>query len=231
MRMQRSTAANWQRNVIPASPFCHVRLSGPKPQQKAYPKHLKTLGDHLRKRRLDLGLLQKEVAEQLGVDTASIVNWESNEVQPMVHCLPGIFAFLGHNPLPEADDLIGKLKRLRGTLGLTQEKLAQKLGIDESTVAGWERGENTPVGSYRKLLEDFVTGDGLLPARPGTASAKSRFSARKITALREKLGLTKAALARHIGINVNTLWRWERGDRKPHGLHRAILRDLIRQAN
>ena len=121
---------------------------------------MKTLGDHIRKRRLDLGLLQKEVAEQLGVDTASIGNWESNETQPMVHCLPGIFAFLGHNPLPEAGDLIGKLKRLRGTLGLTQEKLAQKLGIDESAVAGWERGDNMPVGSYRKLLEDFMTGDG-----------------------------------------------------------------------
>ena len=160
MRMHRSAAAKWQLTLIPALPFCHVRLSGPKPSPKSYPKELKTLGDHIRKRRLDLGLLQKEVAEQLGVDTASIVNWESNEVQPMVHCLPGIFAFLGHNPLPEAGDLIGKLKRLRGTLGLTQEKLAQKLGIDESAVAGWERGDNMPVGSYRKLLEDFMTGDG-----------------------------------------------------------------------
>jgi len=222
--------AKWQRNVTHALPFCHVRLSGPKPQHKAYPKHLKTLGDHLRKRLLDLGLLQKEAAEQLGVDTASIYNWESNEVQPMVHCLPGILAFLGHNPLPEAGDLIGKLKRLRGTLGLSQEKLAQTLGIDESTVAGWERGENTPVGSYRKLLEDFITGDGVLAARPDTASAKSRLSARKITALREKLGLTKAALARQIGVNVNTLWRWERGDRKPHGLHRKLLADLMRDS-
>jgi transcriptional regulator with XRE-family HTH domain len=117
VRMQRSAAAKWQLNPIPALPFCHVRLSGPKPQQKSYPKALKTLGDHLRKRRLDLGLLQKDVADQLGVDTASIGNWESNETQPMVHCLPAILAFLGDNPLPEADDLIGKLKRLRGTLG------------------------------------------------------------------------------------------------------------------
>jgi DNA-binding XRE family transcriptional regulator len=45
-----------------------------------------------------LGLLQKDLAEQLRVDTASICNWESNETQPMVHCLPGILAFLGHNP-------------------------------------------------------------------------------------------------------------------------------------
>ena len=53
VRMQRSAAAKWQLNFIPALPFCHVRLSGPKPLPKAYPKHLKTLGDHIRKRRLD----------------------------------------------------------------------------------------------------------------------------------------------------------------------------------
>src|ERR1700674_1561043 len=97
----------------------------------AYPKALKTLGDHIRKRRLDLGLVQKDVAEQLGVDTASMGNWESNGSQPMVHCLPGIIAFLGYNPLPKADDLISKFKRVRCTLGLSQDQLAQKLGIDE----------------------------------------------------------------------------------------------------
>jgi transcriptional regulator with XRE-family HTH domain len=168
---------------IPALPFCHVRLSGLKPLPKAYPKRLKTLGDHIRKRRLDLGLLQREVAAQLGVNTASIGNWEINETRPMVHCLPGIIAFLGHNPLPEADDLIGKLKRLRGTLGLTQEKLGQELGIDESTIAGWERGDNTPVGPYRKLLEDFLAADGSLAGR---CSARVRFSARKIIAPQKK---------------------------------------------
>ena len=61
--------------------------------------------------------------------------------------------------------------------------------------------------------------------------AKSALSARKITALRQKLGLTKAALASRIGINVNTLWRWERGDRKPHGLHRKLIADLLRDRN
>ena len=136
-----------------------------------------------------MGLLQKEVAEQLGVDTASICNWESNESQPMVHCLPGIIAFLGHNPLPEGDDLISKFKRVRSTLGLSQEQLAQKLGIDESTIAGWERGENLPVGAYRKLLEEFVARDGDFPklSRP---TSRTNFSPRKITALRRKLGLT-----------------------------------------
>ena len=149
---------------------------------------MKTLGDHIRKRQLDLGLLQKEVAEKLGVDTASIVNWESNEVQPMVHCLPGIIAFLEHNLLPEADDLIGKFKRVLCTLGLTQEQLAQKkLGIDESTICWLGTGrELTPVGSYLKLVPALVARDGSRTDFAGSAPAEKAFSARKITALRKK---------------------------------------------
>jgi DNA-binding transcriptional regulator YiaG len=80
------------------------------------------------------------------------------------------------------------------------------------------------------VLEDFVAGDGLLPTGPGKAPVNGRLSARKITALRQKLGLTQAALARQIGINVNTLWRWERGDRKPHGLHRKLIADLMQNS-
>ena len=61
-----------------ALPFCHVRLTARKPSPAAYPKEMKTLGDHLRKRRLDLGLLQREVADRLGVTKDTIHNWESN---------------------------------------------------------------------------------------------------------------------------------------------------------
>jgi hypothetical protein len=82
-------------------------------------------------------------------------------------------------------------------------------------LATLRRAEALVIEAIESLNPENVTGealrygDGLLPERPVTASAKSRFSARRITALREKLGLTKAALARQIGVNVNTLWRWE----------------------
>jgi hypothetical protein len=35
-------------------------------------KNLQTLGDHIRKKRLDLGLFQKEVASRIGVDAESV---------------------------------------------------------------------------------------------------------------------------------------------------------------
>ena len=66
-------------SVTLALPFCHVRLKSPKPHPNSrYPKELNTLGDHLRKRRLDLDLVQKDVNRILGVDKTTITNWENN---------------------------------------------------------------------------------------------------------------------------------------------------------
>jgi DNA-binding XRE family transcriptional regulator len=62
-----------------ALPFCHIRLKSPKPNpDNRYPKELKTLGDHLRKRRLDKGLLQNDLARLLGVDKTTVTNWEND---------------------------------------------------------------------------------------------------------------------------------------------------------
>jgi DNA-binding XRE family transcriptional regulator len=65
-----------------------LSLNAPKPpHQKGYPLKIETLGDHLRKRRLDLGLLQKEVGSIIGVDETTIYNWENNRASPSLHAL------------------------------------------------------------------------------------------------------------------------------------------------
>jgi len=62
-----------------------------------YPKQLQTLGDHIRARRLDLGLLQKDVAEIIGVITDTITNWEKGRNQPMRSHYLKITKVLGYN--------------------------------------------------------------------------------------------------------------------------------------
>src|SRR5258705_267944 len=59
---------------IPALPFARVRLRGqiPKPVLANYPSVLKTLGDHIQKKRLDLGLTWKAVAKQIGAEATSV---------------------------------------------------------------------------------------------------------------------------------------------------------------
>ena len=63
-----------------------------------FPTQLKTIGDHIRARRLDLGLLQKDVAEIIGVTTDTITNWEKGRNQPMIWHYLKIKKFLGCSP-------------------------------------------------------------------------------------------------------------------------------------
>ena len=83
------------RNVTAALPFCHVSLTATRPLLPAYPKELNTLEDHLRKKRLNLRLLQKDVAQSLGVDTASVTNWEKGHTSLRLQLIPRIIEFLG----------------------------------------------------------------------------------------------------------------------------------------
>ena len=114
-------------------PFCHVSLRAQKLLPKAYPRELKTFGDQLRKRRLDLNLLQKEVAERIGVDKASVYNWENNRSSPQLHYMPKIIESLGYVPFEtEAGILAEGIVSCRRAQGITQEELARRLRYDPS---------------------------------------------------------------------------------------------------
>lgn len=49
-----------------------------KPIPFSYHKNPGSIGEHIRKRRMDLNLLQKDVAKMLGVTEGSIKNGENN---------------------------------------------------------------------------------------------------------------------------------------------------------
>ena len=107
----------------------------------AYPKTLKTLGDHLRKRRLDLKLLQRDVAQKLKVDEASVYNWESNRTRPSLSIIPKIIEFLGYIPFETSNSPTEKIKTYRQLIGISQKSLAKQLRMDPGTVARWEKGK------------------------------------------------------------------------------------------
>jgi DNA-binding XRE family transcriptional regulator len=74
--------------------FCRVCLTGEKPRDKAYPTEIKTIGDAIRKRRLDLGLHQQDVAKIIGCDQMSVLNWEKGYNKPAMNKMAGIGRFL-----------------------------------------------------------------------------------------------------------------------------------------
>jgi len=82
-------------------------LRGPKPLDRAYPTELRSIGDHVRKRRLDLGLLQREVALRIGVDKTTVFNWETGRASPGRRAMAGVVRFLGYEPSVMASNLDG----------------------------------------------------------------------------------------------------------------------------
>ena len=129
---------------IPALPFCHVELRASKPKPSQYPNEINTLGDHIRTRRLDLKLLQKQVGEHIGVDGTTITNWERNATVPAIRYIPAIIQFLGYDPLPSTGSFSERLAASRKALGLSQRKMAEKLGVDSGTFQSWEAVRHQP---------------------------------------------------------------------------------------
>jgi transcriptional regulator with XRE-family HTH domain len=122
------------------------------------PQELKTLGDHLLRRRLTLKLLQRDVADKLDVDKASIYNWENNRSKPALGYMPAIIRFLGYDPLPPSDRWSDRLINCRTALGLSQKQAAERIGVDQSTLARWERKEREPTGAFVARALRFLAG-------------------------------------------------------------------------
>ena len=73
-----------------------MTLCGSKPQP--YKDNPQTLGEHLRKRRLELGFYQKDVALRLGISPWTYLSWEGDRKRPLVSMMPRLVAFLGYDP-------------------------------------------------------------------------------------------------------------------------------------
>jgi DNA-binding XRE family transcriptional regulator len=92
-------------------------LRGRKPRE-GYPEEPRTLGEHLKKRRLDLKLRQKDVASLLGAHFKSYDNWEQDKHEPEVRFWPGVIRFIGFDPRPEARTFGERIRRGQNYLGV-----------------------------------------------------------------------------------------------------------------
>lgn len=118
-----------------------------------------TIGEKLRNRRLRLGLLQKDVAYEIEVTENCITLWENNRSKPSVIYYPKITKFLGYVPFDvDVSTLGGRIKLYRYLHGLTQETLAFRLNINESTVYYYENNKHKP-GSKNVGYSVSVSGE------------------------------------------------------------------------
>lgn len=120
-------------------PFTRVSLKSLIP--KPYDFDPITLGDHVRKKRLQVGLYQKDVAGLLGVCASTVLHWEKNRTEPPIAFMPAILEFLGYDPFPIPRTLAEQLRSKRRERGWSIKKAAESMGVDPGTWAGWESGE------------------------------------------------------------------------------------------
>jgi transcriptional regulator with XRE-family HTH domain len=112
----------------------------------------KTLGEHIRQRRLKLKLTLKEARKLLGTDEGSVINWEKGRRAPRVYRLPAILRFLGYNPLPEPCTISERLIGKRLEQGWSRKVASRHLGIDVSTLRDWEQGKIILFRKHRRLV-------------------------------------------------------------------------------
>jgi len=136
-------------------PFCHLTLQARKPvHREKYPDICRTWGDWIRARRIGLKLTKRQLSLNLNVSDITIYLWEKNKVHPSLAQIPKIIAFLGRDPFEnKADSLAERIKDFRRVRGLSRKKLADQLGIDPSTLEGWETGKHQPT---KKLLDKIA---------------------------------------------------------------------------
>lgn len=119
-------------------PICQITLKAQKPSH--IPQNPQSIGEHIRKRRLEQNLFQADVARLIGVEETSIYNWESNRSNPSVKYIPKVIKFLGYIPEIFPNKTLGEqLIYYRKIHGLSQKKMATNLGIDQGTLRRYEK--------------------------------------------------------------------------------------------
>jgi len=116
---------------------------------------LKTVADKLQYARLTAGLLQRELAEKIGMDRTTLISYENGQIieehmdvqrlmeialacgRDKYFCCSPYHVFLIEEPGSQ-------IKAYRKAHGLTQKNLAEILGVWETTVKRWEWQKNKP---------------------------------------------------------------------------------------
>jgi transcriptional regulator with XRE-family HTH domain len=131
-------------------PFVRIRLTARKP--KNYSEQPETLGEHIRKRRVELRLTLKQAAAEIGVTDYTVINWEYNRTEPPVTVLPAVVRFLGYDPFPSPTTLAEHLLAKRRAMGWTIKQATKALSVDPGTWRDWEAGKVVLYRKHRNAL-------------------------------------------------------------------------------
>ncbi|MDQ3217677.1 MAG: helix-turn-helix domain-containing protein [Actinomycetota bacterium] len=112
-----------------------------------------------------------------------------------------------------------KLKAARESNGLTQQELADHIGVGHRTVWGWEHQRHAPSGENLRAVADVLLvhetdfmSEGVVIGRP---RGKHAAWGARLKAVRQGRGFGRATCARLTKIGVGTLRSYEHGSCRP----------------
>ena len=141
-------------------PILPLNLTSPKPKHFKYPAYIQTVGEELRKERMDRNLSQHAVAEMMGVNKNMVHEIELGKYGTTIYALHKVYTFLGYVPTTLNIDITalrGKLFAYRIRYGLTYAKLAHKIGLDKSTLTRFELGRIAKEETIEKIEQYLKT--------------------------------------------------------------------------
>jgi transcriptional regulator with XRE-family HTH domain len=174
-------------------------------------------------------MTQKDLAARAGVAPHTAQRWESgklpisDEHASMLGDLFGVSLsfLLGAEDIPQqaTPNTPNRVRRLRQHEKLTLRQLADRVGVDESTLGRWERGQQAVPEAYRVALAEifevtvpYVMRWDEAPDASDGRPDRSKFKRQTgDDATREAAGLSRvAALAREVALTLrpDSEWRW-----------------------
>lgn len=122
-----------------------------------------------------------------------------------------------------------RLKKIREIRGITQADLANRLGVDVSTVFTWEKGTNEiPQAKILLICELFeinknwlLTGEGS-PTAPNIKSDLYKTIQDRLCAIRNHFNLNQKKLAQFLDLSESAFAYWEKNNKIPPKKARLI---------
>ena len=151
--------------------------------------------------------------------------------------LPGIVKFLGYTPWSTACRILPeRIIKQRERLGLSQKRLAHKVGVSSDTIADWEKGQTKPSPWLLRILAACFAHGGrpinsVRTSKPDRASLSKRMRqslAHHLKMRRRELGLSQAQAAERMGTTVWAIRGWEQGKYTPKPPHLHSIMQFLK---
>lgn len=125
-------------------------------RKKDYSVTPQFLGEHIKKRRRELGLLQREAGQRMGVSAETVANWEKGKAKPIPSQFKPVVAFLGYDPAPEPKTLGERFEAKQRRLGVSLAQIARYLGWDPGSLRRYLNGTWHISPNRRDSLNAFL---------------------------------------------------------------------------